>query len=239
MSIYGTSRHVKCIYPNIDPNHVWLAIYDGMYKINLTTGDYEHYTADFCQLYQHKFAQGFVFEDSLIVMPSRGYGMVHFNVNSKSFSHHLTGVGTYIKNENGLDPNFNSVRSTLALNDSIIMLTVYGVGMGLYNRHTHDYFWLPKPRILEGRVDNIFFDRYGYVWRGSYGMLFRSNRPLREISSATTKHIIDVTGVFANGRKKGIPCLEEYPTYQLEENERNLNLIFSLTHPFVFDTIQY
>lgn len=228
----GTHTRVGGIYPGNLPHQIWLSLNDRMYQLNTSTGKYQAYIADFVHTDQRRFKQGTIYQDSLLLIPTQGYGMVTFNLNDQSFSKCLIDYSGYTY-------YLNDILSVLSMNDSITLVTAFDWGTGLLNRYTCTVRWMRVPIFLRFGSHRLFMDGSGYAWSGIGGKLFRTNRAITKVQTKISKPVIDVTGFFANDIKKGMPCFEGYPTYELGEYERSIEIIFSLTQSHVFDSVWY
>ena len=228
----GTNTTVGGIYLIDLPHQIWLSLNDRMYQLNISTDRYQEYIADFVNPNQLRFNQGTIQDDSLLIIPTNGYGMVYFNLNDQSFSKCAVDQSNYAL-------YLNNIVSSLPLNDSISLITSYDWGTGLVNHHTCEVHWMSVPIFLQFGAHKLFKDDLGYVWSGIGGELFRTNQSIAEVQTRDVKPIIDMTGFFANNVKKGIPCFEGYAPYKLGEYERSIEIVFSLTHAHKFDSVRY
>ena len=212
-------------------NTLWVAVQDGLYKINTTNDSIKRYQIkDAPYIYPHNFHDLLPYEN-IFLIPTHGMGMIEFNKETGDFSHFLTTK----KKEYSRSPNV--IRSAIPLNDSIFLVNAQQLGNGLYNRYTKNYVWIETPEPMK---DGVFFnvDRSGYVWACKRGRIFRSTQPLIEQNKAY-QHIIDISSFVANNVLIGSPSIDNYSAIELKENMRNISLEFSISKPFILDTISY
>lgn len=225
-----TTNGVQSIYPNISSSYLWVVLVNGFYRINRTKKTWKKWTSQHALPTRHNFFQGHLY-DSLLLMPSYSHGMMEFDLKSKKFSRNPTPKG-----KNG--GPWNRVRSAIPINDSISLVNVESFGNGWYHRFKKEYHWLTSVKYLKESFHANWLDNHGFVWSTRRGFVFRSSRPIVP-SQNSSNHIIDVSAVFVNGRKRVVPCLDGYEEITLNENERFIDLDFSLTQHYVFDSVLY
>ena len=226
-----SSNSVESIFPNIEKNAIWVTLSKGLFRIDKTDQSIEEYTIKNAPYsFPHNFHSGKLYGD-ILLMPSHGLGMVEFNLKTKQFANFLTNPEqAYIREE-------NVIRSAIKLNDSLVLVNAVKLGNGLFNRYTKKYQWLETDNILkEGVFLNL--DRSGYVWASKRGRIFRSENPVIA-HKLPYKHMLDISSFKSNDVLKNSPSIEGYTPIQLDENERNIDLEFSIKKPYVLDSIRY
>ncbi len=226
-----SSNAVQSIYPDIETGAIWFVMYSGVYRVNKKDNSVEKYTLKNAPyILPHNFYRGHFYDNSL-VLPSWGLGLVKFNLSTKEFSNFLTQPH---KKWSRAD---NITRSVISLNDSISLTNVTIYGNALFNRNTNKYTWLETPKAMK---DGVFLnvDRSGYIWASKRGQIFRTTSAVVK-DTLPFKHIIDITSFRANDELKTRPCIEGYSTINLREEERNIHLEFSISKPYVLDTVNY
>ncbi|RPD98512.1 hypothetical protein EGM88_04740 [Aureibaculum marinum] len=227
-----SSNAVQSIYPTIEIDAFWVVMYSGLYRITKKEGIIEKFTLDEAPyILPHNFFKGHLFGDNNLLLPSWGLGLVKFNLDTKKFTHFVTQPNKKWLRED------NIMRSVISLNDSISLTNVAIYGNSLFNRNTNMYNWLETPKSMkEGVYLNV--DRSGYIWSSKRGRIFRTISPVIE-TALPVKHIIDVSSFRVNDELKSRPNLEGYSLINLEEAERNIHLEFSISRPYVLDSINY
>ncbi|WP_109851924.1 response regulator [Aquimarina sp. AU58] len=227
----NSSHAVESFFVNAKNNIIWVALPDGFYKINIKNDHIEHYQIkDAPYIYPHNF-HDIIRYDNVFLMPTHGLGMVEFNVETKQFSRFETKVHEKWSRAD------NVIRSAIPLNDSTLLVNVVNLGNALYNRHTKKYEWLETPEPMK---DGVFLnlDRSGFVWASKRGRIFRSTQPVVK-TTQHFNHSIDISSFVANNVLKSRPSIEGYSTIDLKEGERNVVLDFSISKPYVLDSIAY
>ena len=226
-----SSNTVESIYPNIENGAIWVALMNGLYKINKNDTIIEKYTIEDAPYSNpHNLHEGQLYDDVLL-MPSHGLGMVEFDLRLKKFTLNETKA-----NGNWLREN-NIIRSAIPLNDSISLVNVVNLGNGLYNRYSKTYKWLMTPEAMK---DGVFLnlDRSGYVWASKRGRIFRSTKPV-VASTLPFNHILDISCFKVNDVLKKRPSIDGYDSITLNETENNIELDFSISKPYILDSISY
>ncbi len=226
-----SSNAVQSIYPDIESGFTWVAAYSGLYRVNKVSGALEQYTLKNAPyILPHNFYKGHLY-NNVLLLPSWGLGLVEFDLGTKKFSNYVT--------QPDLEWNRadNITRSVISLNDSISLTNVTDFGNALFNRHTHKYKWLDTPtEMKQGVFLNV--DRSGYIWSSKRGRIFRSTNPVVQ-NSLPFRHILDVSSFRANDVLKRMPSIEGYSPINLREEERNIDLEFTISKSFVLDTVSY
>ncbi len=227
-----SSKNVHSMMPDVEPGFLWAALGDGFYKINLKTKQIEHYTTKTeVWDYSHYYFHGERYDNTLL-MPSYGMGMVSFDLNSKTFIDYSTNT----TKGNGWE--YNIIRSAVRLSDTLSLVNASNLGYALFNRHAKTYNFLETPSVVEEDGAFIDVDRSGYAWSGQSGRLYRTTKPIVKTQNLF-KHIIDIAKLSANGVIKYRPALDGYENLELNENETNVELRYSVTKPYIYDTVQY
>jgi signal transduction histidine kinase/DNA-binding response OmpR family regulator len=226
-----SSNAVESIFPDIEKDAIWVTLSKGLYRIDKNTQSIEEFTIKNTPYsYPHNFHSGKLYND-VLVMSSHGLGMVEFNLKTKQFSNYLTNPEKIYNRED------NVIRSVIELNDSLLLVNAVNLGNGLFNRYTKEYNWLETSDILkEGVFLNL--DRSGFVWASKRGRIFRSKNPV-VANRLPFKHMLDVSSFKSNNVLKSSPSIEGYVPINLLENERNIDLEFSITKPHILDSIRY
>ncbi|MDC7999764.1 histidine kinase [Aequorivita todarodis] len=227
-----SSKNVNTIMPNVEIGNVWTAMGDGFYKIKLKSGKTEQYIST-TQVwdYSHYYFSGERY-DSILLMPSYGMGMVEFNFNTKQFTDYHTNTSK------GNGWQYNVIRAAIKLNDSLSLVNVSGIGFGLFNRLNKKYTFLNTPYVIEEDGAFIDTDRSGYAWTGKWGRLFRTTKPIIK-ANKHFKHILDIASVNVNGILKYRPPLDGYKKLRLENDENNIELVYSVTKPYLYNSVNY
>ena len=230
----NSSNVVQSLYPRIEDGVIWVALDSGMYKIYKTNDSIERYTfKDNLSTrgpYPHHFYKGELYNNTLL-MPSWGSGMVKFNLKSKEFSR------VDALSNTGRNFNYTVARSAIKLNDSLSLVNVHDRGNALFNRKSNKFQWLKTPSLMkEGTVLEI--DRSGFVWSSKRGRIFRSKTPV-SAGNLAFNHVIDITSFKANDILKNRPAIDGYSSLTLDEKEQNIHLEFSITKPYVLDSVYY
>lgn len=228
----GTHTTIGGIYPGGAPQEVWLSFTDSLCLLNTLTGITHTYGPGFFGDVQINLKQGIIYQDTVALIPSERHGLVTFSLRDRVFANCLIDFSDYVFNS-------NDIASALPINDSLILVTAYNWGTGLLNRHTCAVHWLRVPVFLQFGAHRLFLDDNGYVWTGIGGKLFITDRAITPNPRGISKSTIDVTDFVVNEAKKGMPFLEAYPVYNLGEYERNIELTFSLTQAYAFDSTRY
>ncbi len=223
-----TSKGVKSIYPDVEDGALWVAMNDGFYRIDTTTGQHEVYTVPEHYAYTQLFYTGHLYDNTLI-MPSFGHGIVEFDLEKKAFTKNLTGHKP--------DWEYNFTLTIIPLNDSLMLTNTHRLGNAIYNQKTGKYFWIKTNEWMMNQ-SHLYQDRSGYVWSGRNGRLFRTTGSIVK-DTLPWHHIIDVTAIMANDELKNSPAIEGYDPLWLNKEERNLKLDFALSKAFLYDSIRY
>ncbi|GAB5555244.1 MAG: hypothetical protein Sapg2KO_48350 [Saprospiraceae bacterium] len=226
----GTNNAIRSIYLDQLPEKLWISLNDRLCELDLFSGSFTFFENNSTSDKTAWLKQGFIHKDSLIFSPSDRLGLVRFNRNNNDFSISLISESIHLFGS-------NDVFSLIALNDTIAMLSAFNWGTGLYNLRTNQYKWLSVPSILKFGYHQLDQDHHGYIWSGVGNNIFRSNRALTLPDGLATQSIIDISCLTVNNIQKGIPSLEQYPVYQLEEYERSIDLTFALTNRYLFDQV--
>ncbi|NAS30467.1 helix-turn-helix domain-containing protein [Flavobacteriaceae bacterium R38] len=234
-----SSNAVQSIYPDIEANAIWVALNNGLYRIDKRTDHIEHYTLP-SEVWdnKHHFHQGHRYGDNLL-MPGFGSGLVEFNLKTRSFTRYYnTKKPENEALEMGLDKYWfsNIIRSEFSINDSISLVSFQGIGNAYFNRNTKDFTYLDTPEDMK---KGVFFnvDRNGYLWASKIGRLWRSKVPVIPVSQPF-QHIIDISSFQVNNTTRKRPNIEGYDDILVKE-ERNIKLEFTLSKAYLYDSIQY
>ncbi|WP_347921771.1 histidine kinase [Pontimicrobium sp. SW4] len=227
-----SSQSVQSIYPKLEKDVVWVALMNGFYRLDLRTNTHKKHTISsiWSDSLAHNFNRGYQHESNLM-MPAYGLGMVAFNFKTEAFSRFETGI----KYKD--DWRYNIIRSAIPINDSTALVNVAKLGNAVFNNYTKTYKWLKTPDAM---MDGVFLnlDRSGYVWASKRGQIFRSTIPLKTYIKPF-KHIIDVSSFKANNTLVKRPNIDGYAPIQLNETERNIDIEFSISKPYVLDDFTY
>lgn len=227
----NSSHAVESFYVDLLKNEIWVAMPDGFYKINTKNDRIEQYQIqDAPYKYPHNFHNLIPYGDTFLI-PTHGLGMVVFDKKTNSFTRIET------KTQEEYSRAQNVIRSAIPLNDSISLVNVVELGNALYNRFSKKYTWLATPKPMK---DGVFLnlDRSGFVWASKRGRIFRSIKPVKAVDQKY-KHIIDVSSFVANNTLKSRPSIDGYANIQLDKDEKNIVLEYSVSKPYILDTIRY
>lgn len=228
-----TDFKVQGVYPNISDTILYLQLNDGMHVINLksnrerliTTCEIKQYEG--LPKFEHSFHQGAVFGD-YIIAGSWDSGITHFNIKTEEYDIFLPDP-TRTKR-----PTPNILKSTQALNDSIIFHTGRNYGLLYYE------FPERKLTMIEGSpyLDYLgLIDSYGHFWVGGSLGLYRSKRQLSQPSSK--RRSLQIGEAISEGESLGYVSLENIRKIDLKEAQDDLNLYVSLTQSYDLDSVQY
>ncbi len=225
-----SSNVVQSLYPDIENGFIWVALDSGMYRVNKQDDSIDRYTMRGIGPNAHHLYDGELYDDVLL-MPSWGSGMVTFNIKTKEFYRidSLSNTGGRF--------DYTVILGAIKLNDSLSLVNVNGKGNGLFNRHTNTFQWIKTPEPMKnGSVLDL--DRSGYVWGSFKGRIFRSTKPV-VYHPQVFEHIIDVTAFKANEVLKSRPAIDGYSLLTLDEKESNIDIEFTISKPYILDTIRY
>ena len=187
-----SSTTATAVY-EIDPKTLYIQTHTGMYELN-GQGEIErkHVTNLFDRNGQFLY-QGVIINQE-IVMPSYGQGMVHFDLNSKTYK-------SYKRHSTEENPAYyNRTKSLLVYNDSLLIINAEYEGVGTYdlNRHTLNYqnpvtgrYILPYTHFL------LTNDADGHIWVGDIHSLNRSEYPVLIVDNRPNVGI-DVEQIFVD-----------------------------------------
>lgn len=227
----NSSHAVESFYVDTLKNEIWVAMPDGLYKINMSNNHIEQYQIQNAPYnYPHNFHDLIPYGD-IFLIPTHGLGMVEFDKRTNTFTRFET------KTQKEYSRVQNIIRSAIPLNDSISLVNVVELGNALYNRFSNKYTWLKTPEPMK---DGVFLnlDRSGFIWASKRGRIFRTMQPVKA-NQQEYKHIIDISSFVANNALKNRPSIDGYTNIQLNKNERNIALEFSISKPHILDSVRY
>ncbi|MFD2566672.1 helix-turn-helix domain-containing protein [Pseudotenacibaculum haliotis] len=227
-----SSHAVESFYIDTENDLLWVAMPDGFYQINTGNDQVDQYQIqDAPYAYPHNF-HDIIRDNNVFLMPSHGLGIVEFDLKTKQFSRFET--ESPLKEWNRTR---NIIRSALPLNDSILLVNAVELGNGLYHKNTKKYQWLKTPEPMK---NGVFLnpDKSGYVWAAKRGRIFRSVQPILK-SSEHFKPTLDISSLQVDSILKSRPSLDRYESIVLTHDAHDITIDFSLTKPYVFDSISY
>ncbi|MEL6306349.1 MAG: hypothetical protein AAFQ20_16420, partial [Bacteroidota bacterium] len=229
-----STKSVKSIYPDIEKDVIWAALMDGLYRVPKKQGEVKRYTIpeNWADSLSHNFFKTSLIKEKMY-FPSWALGMVEFDFTSKTFKHYPT------SKEFPKRHDYNTVRTAIPLNDSTALINASRIGNGFFNSNSKEYTWLTTAEEMKQTwATHLYQDSDGFVWSVQTGKIFRTVKPITEISKPPNP-ILDVSAIFADNRLERIPSLSGYDSISLNEYQKNIRLEFTITKPHTYDTILY